>query len=401
MSAEPAVATDAAPSGMFARYRELIAVPGFWRIAALGMAAKLPASMVPLSLLFLIGRHFSYGTAGLALSALAIGEGATAPFRGRLVDRYSPRKVLPGCLAGYLAAFALLVVEVSGRGPVVVILVLAAALGASSPPVGIMMRSVWFTAVDARALPTAMALDTAMTNIALITGPVLASWLSVAVWPAAPCVVIAALTTGAVSLLIVFPVAPRTAVSGHWLGPLASAPLRRLLAAHGLFVVAITGVDVVLPVYAQAQHAAAYAGLYLGVMSVGSILGSLALGAAPSLLPRGPRISALLCVFAAGVGVLALATGFSPLVVLLLCPVAGVVVGSTFAALYTVAGDLAPRGRVTETMAWLSSLNQAGGAVGAALFAHLAVARGSGTALAVVPAVAVLAAVTGWSARSR
>ncbi|GGX88140.1 MFS transporter [Streptomyces hiroshimensis] len=398
--AEPAAATEPAPRRLLAGYRDLLGAPGFRRIAAAALASKLPAGMVPLSLLLLIGREYSYGVAGLAVSSLAVGEGLTAPLRGRLADRRSPRVVLPVCLAGYLTAGALLLLAVAHGVSAVAICCLTAVVGATVPPVGIMMRSVWFASAGARTLPTAMALDTTLTNAALITGPVLTGWLSLSVSGFAPFAAIAALMAGAVGVLTGFPLAPRPARPGHRAaGPLASAPLRRLMAAHGLFVVAITVVDVVLPLHAQASGAAGYAGLYLGAMSVGSILGSLALGAAPALLSRGPRISVLLCAFAAGAGLLALAARLSPLTVLLVCPVAGAVVGSAFGTLYTLAGDLAPEGRVTETMAWLSSLNQAGGAVGAAAGAHVAAAQGGGTALLLVPAVALLAAAIGWKTK--
>ncbi|RAK30561.1 hypothetical protein B0I29_116220 [Actinoplanes lutulentus] len=47
-------------------------------------------------------------------------------------------------------------------------------------------------------------------------------------------------------------------------------------------------------------------------------------------------------------------------------------IGSLFASVRTLGGDLAPNGRVTETMSWLSSLDMAGGAAGAAIFAQVA-----------------------------
>ncbi|MEW1928145.1 MFS transporter [Streptomyces sp. NPDC088360] len=379
------------------------------------MASKLPPSMAGLSLLLLVGRDHSYGTAGLAVSGLAIGQGATAPLRGRLIDRHSPGPVLLGCLAVHLTATLVLVLVVRGGGSASAILTLASAMGASAPPVTVMMRSVWHRSTgssaddavdgstDTRMLATAMALDSSMMATALITGPVLASWLSLSVSPVVPFAVVALLTTATVGLLVnsAGP-PPRSARSGHRLGPLASPPLRSLLAADALFVMAVTAVDVVLPIYAREYHAAGFTGLYLGVLSVGSVLGSLALGAVPNLLsPRGRKISVLLCVFAVGTGALTWATEVSPLAVLLVCPLAGLVIGCTFATLRTTGGGLAPEGRVTETMSWLSSLDMAGGAIGAAVFAHIAAEQGSRTALLWVPAVVLVAAVVSWNTRAR
>ncbi|MGW7080167.1 MFS transporter [Streptomyces sp. NPDC054866] len=385
-------------------------VPGFWRLAAIGMTSKLAPSMVGLSLLLLVGQEHSYGTAGLAVSALAVGQGVTAPLRGRLIDRHAPRPVLLSLLAAHLIATPLLVLVVRGGGSTAAVLSLAAAVGSSAPPVAVMMRSVWHRSTSSYAsrstdtgLPTtAMALDSSMTGSALITGPLMASWLSLSVSPIAPFAVVALLTAASVGLLINSPGPPsRSARSGHWLGPLTSAPLRRLLAADTLFVMAVTAVDVVLPIYAREYDAAGFTGLYLGVLSVGSVVGSLALGALPNLLSHGPKISVLLCVFAAGTGALTLATGVSPLAALLVCPLAGLVIGCTFAALRTTGGDLAPEGRITETMSWLSSLDMAGGAVGAAVFAHIAADEGSRTALLLIPAVTLPAAAIGWNTRTQ
>lgn len=403
--ADPTEPTEATPRRFLSSYRDLMDVPGSRRLATVGIVSKLPPSMVSLSLLLLVGRNHSYGTAGLAVSALAVGQGATGPLRGRLIDRHAPRPVLLSLLAMYLTATPLLVLVVCGGGSVVVILALAAAMGASTPPVAVMMRSAWH-GPDGSPLygdlpTTAMALDSSMTGAALITGPVLASWLSLSVSPVAPFAVAALLTVASVGLLINVPGPPsRPAPSGRRLGPLASAPLRRLLAAEALFVTAVTAVDVVLPIYARQHHAAGFTGLYLGILSVGSVLGSLVLGAVPNLLSRGPKVSVLLCVFAAGTGGLTLATGLSPHAVLLVCPLAGLAIGCTFAALRTTGGDLAPEGRVTETMSWLSSFDMVGGAVGAAVFAHIAADGGSRAALLLLPAVALLAAVLGWNTRT-
>ncbi|MFD9074954.1 MFS transporter [Streptomyces lasiicapitis] len=382
-------------------------MPGFWPIALTGMASKLAPGMVGLSLLLLISRHHSFGTAGLAVSCAAIGQGATAPLRGRLVDRYPRRPVLLGCLAWYVTAIALLLVVVRGDGPPLPLLTLAAVMGATSPPAAVMMRSVWHQAAGERTLGPAMALDSAMTGAALVIGPALAGWLSVSVSPLAPLLAVASLTAGAVWLLVVLPTTPHPVEhqrgQGHGLRPLRNAPLRQLLAADALFVCAVTGMDVVLPKYAQEHGAVALSGWLLGALSLGSVLGSLALGgvSGPAALSgRGRRIPVLLCVFAAGAAALAYAALLSPWVVLLVCPVAGLGIGSAFAALRTTGGDLAPEGRVTETMAWLNSVDLAGGALGAAVFAWVAAAEGSGTALLLVPVVAVAAMVVGWSART-
>ncbi|MEV6752698.1 hypothetical protein [Streptomyces sp. NPDC051214] len=133
----------AAPRRFLVGYRDLRDVPGFWRLAVVGMTSKLPSGMVGLGLLLLVGRSHSYGAAGLAVSALAVGQGVTAPLRGRLIDRHAPRPVLLGLLATYVTVTLLLLVVGRDGGSVAPVLALAGALGASAPPVAVMMRSAW------------------------------------------------------------------------------------------------------------------------------------------------------------------------------------------------------------------------------------------------------------------
>ncbi|MEV3858844.1 MFS transporter [Streptomyces sp. NPDC050095] len=383
-----------AAAEFLAPYRALMRLPGAWRMAAIGMASKLAASMSGLSLLLLVSNSFSYATAGWAVSCSTLGQGLTAPLRGRLVDRCRVRPVLLGCLSVHLTATAFLLATVREGGGVTLVCSLAAAVGASAPPVAVMMRSIWRGVTTSTTLSTAMALDASLMGAALIVGPVLAGWLSLSWSPLLPYAAITAMTTVTVALVMVnFRTPPDpSAPTGHWSGPLASAPLRRLLAADALFVMTVTAMDVLLPIYARQVHAVGLTGLCLGALAVGSVLGSFALGSVAQRLSRGRELPFLLGVFAFGATALAVAARISPVAVLAVCPVAGLVIGALFAALRTAGGDLAPTGQVTETMSWLNTLDMAGAAAGAAVFAPLANAAGSRAAFALVPVLIVATA---------
>ncbi|MEV8017094.1 hypothetical protein AB0O76_12240 [Streptomyces sp. NPDC086554] len=134
-------------------------MPGFWRLATIGMTSKLAASMTSLSLLLLVSSAYSYGTAGLAVSCSTLGQGLTAPLRGRLIDRYPVRPVLLSCLAAHLTATIAVILTVRSGGNATLICSLAAAVGATAPPVAVMMRSVWHSVTTSTTLNTAMALD--------------------------------------------------------------------------------------------------------------------------------------------------------------------------------------------------------------------------------------------------
>ncbi len=381
-------------------YRTLMRVPGFWRMAATGIASKLAASMTGLSLLLLVSASTSYGTAGLAVSCSVLGQGLSAPLRGRLIDRRPARPVLLGCLLAHLAATGIMVLVVRGGAETPAICASAAAIGLTTPPVAVMMRALWHGVTDSSNLGTAMALDASMMGAALVVGPVFAGWLGLSLSPLLPYVAISGMTVVSVLLVANTPALPaRSAPPGHWLGPLTSPTLRRVLAADALFVMAVTALDVVLPVHARQVHAQELTGLYLGVLAVGSVLGSFALGAAPRRLSDRVNLPVLLGVFTAGCVAVAVAARWSPVAVLAVCPAAGLVIGSVFAVLRTVGGASAPKGQVTETMSWLSTFDTIGGAAGAAVFAWLAEAQGGGTAFALVPVLGVTAAVLGVQPR--
>ncbi|MFB6840739.1 MFS transporter [Streptomyces sp. NPDC056361] len=381
-----------------AGYRELLAVPGVGRMLVASLVSKLPLAMVTLSLLLYLGPRYSYATGGLAMSCMAVGQGLSAPVRGRLMDRYPFRPILVGCLVLYLVALGTLTVVASARGPAPLVLVLAAVSGVTSPPVGIIMRTLWRVLVDERQLVTAMALDAATSDVVHITSPALAAWLCLSLSGEVAFSFYGALTVVAVLLVLSLPNAPlptRRRGGGHWAGPLRSAALRRLLVTHAAFSGMITAIDVVISLLNVEQGTTGYIGIQIGALSVGSIVGSLALGAVPGLLARGPKLSVLIGVFAAGVVLLAAASQLSPLAMTLACPVTGLAYGSTFGALFTAGGDLAPEGNAAETQAWMGSLTQAGAALGA----WAAAEAGGLTALYVIPVIAVLSAVLTWNIR--
>lgn len=391
------------PRGLLSSYRELLAVPGVRRMLVASVASKLPMTVISLALLLSVGTHYSYAVAGLAVAAMAVGQGLSAPVRGRLIDRHAYRPIVLATLAAYLLVLAALVAELRSHGPVPLLLVLAALGGITVPPVGIMMRTLWREVGGRDRLVTAMALDSAMSDIAQISGPALAAWLCLSVSSAVAFALCGVLTVVAIVLVLglsAVQLPPRRSGGGHWAGPLRSAALRRLLLVHAAFSAMITAVDVVISVLNADRHSALYTGIDIGALSVGSIVGSLALGAVPGLLARGPKLAFLLGVFAAGVAVLAVASRLPPLALLLACPIAGVGYGSTFGALFTTGGDLAPEGSAAETQAWLSSLTQGGSAAGAAAAASLAAGSGSLPVLCAISLLAVLAAGFTWNVRT-
>jgi hypothetical protein len=123
------------------------------------------------------------------------------------------------------------------------------------------------------------------------------------------------------------------------------------------------------------QHHALWAsGPLLAEISVGSIAGSLLLGArAPAVRDTAERDTAgarrlprLLACYALGLAALAAAALHAPLIAVA-APLAGLCLGPSLATLFGLASTAVPGGGGTEAQSWLNSAMNGGAAAGAAL----------------------------------
>jgi hypothetical protein len=242
------------------------------------------------------------------------------------------------------------------------------------------MRSLWSAHAAGVLRHTAFALDAAVFDLAYITGPVLASSLAAGLAPAAAVGMLLALTCAGV---IIIGARSRPGQDGQAgqarrpahdrrpaSGALRSAALRRLLLTGVLVNLALSATEVALTAYVRQHHALWASGPLLAELSVGSIVGSLLLGARASAAETAEgarrRLPRLLARYALGLATLTAAGLYFPLVAVA-APLAGLCLGPSLATLFGLASSAAPDGGGTEAQAWLSSVMNGGAAAGAAL----------------------------------
>jgi MFS family permease len=380
------VTADSNPAGS---YRRLLGDPVLRGLAVADVCARLPQGMVSITLLLVAAVHASMTTAGLVVAGYTLGQGVTGPLRGRLADRHGLARVCAVCAGLYVLGLLALLTGALAGAPAWLLVTTAAAAGLVVPPLSPGMRSLWSEHAAGTLRHAAFALDAAVFDLAYITGPVLASLLAAGVAPAAAVAVLLALTCAA-TVIIGARFRPGAAKAGRKsethtserrgsqrhkgerrpaTGALRSAALRRLLLTGILLNLALSATEVALTALVRQHHALWASGPLLAEVSVGSIVGSLLLGARASSTEAAEgarRLPRMLARYALGLAALTAAALYPPLVAVA-APLAGLSLGPSLATLFGLASSAAPEGGATEAQSWLSSVMNGGAAAGAAL----------------------------------
>ena len=353
------------------RYRRVLRARQVPRLVSAMVVGRLPNGMRPLAIVLLVHQQQgSYAIAGAALAALMIGTTASAPFRGRAVDRWGQSRVLVGLAllhTGALAGFAFAALTWQGAP---VLFLLAALIGATNSTLGGSMRALWPVVVDAdEDLPVAYALQALLEDLISVAGPLAASLLLMVTSPAsvlglsgvAAVVGTAAFVTASASRST----GGRTGQRASVLGALITPGMRVLVCALASTGAVIGVLNVAVPALAQNQGMASAGGVLLAIMSVGSMLSGLCYGARTWKTSPGRRYLCLAGIFAAMVAPLPAAGSVEQLGGLIM--LVGLAYAPTMITAYLLLDDLAPAGTLTEAYTWLVSANAGGVALGSAL----------------------------------
>src|SRR4051794_13231469 len=255
-------------------YRPLVQAtsPGFLIVAFL---ARLPAAMGPLGLITLVASATgSFGIAGAVAAAYGIGAACGGPVVGALADRFGQRRVGFSAALIDAAAFAGVVAAVSHGATPVVVGVLAAVAGLSTPQIGPLVRVRWAVLLgdrgEYRTLPTAFSYEGAADELSYMVGPALVGLLALAGPSGLPLAVAAGLT-----LLAAVPFAmhhtappvvraPRERVADR----LPKAPIAILVAAMVAIGVLFGATQTGVAAYADQAGTPGAAGLIYAVLGV-------------------------------------------------------------------------------------------------------------------------------------
>lgn len=356
-------------AGFLSRYEDLMSIPGVRRIVAAGIISRLPTSMIGLALpLLVVAQTGSYVAAGLVTATFTIAAGVSGPIRGRAVDRVGATAVL--IVTGWGQALALLGLDLAATlaGPAIWMALVAVFAGALAPPVSPVMRVLWTQRVPQHLNDAAFAFESVTIDILYIAGPALVALL-IALAPVEAALVAAAVFSALGTMALAL--APgtkgwqRSVTPSHWLGPLRSGAVRRMLPVGFLIPGSLTAVELAIIAFTSARDAKALSGILIAAMSVGSIAGGLYWGRRTQ--PGTPRIQLTLLLAAMAVGMTLLLLPTNVLILGCMLLLVGLALAPSITVEYSLMAQVAPAAEITESFAWINAIGQAGAAASVAV----------------------------------
>jgi predicted MFS family arabinose efflux permease len=331
---------------------------------------RIPIGIAGLAILLLVQSvEGSYAQAGLIGASYVTGLAMAAPLLGRMIDRIGPRHVLAACAVLYPAALLALIAALLNRAPTATSLLFAALAGASFPPVTACQRA-WLRQKlgEDTLLTAALSLDALLVELVFIAGPLLVALL-VAVFSPAAAVVAAAICGLLGSLQFMH---ARALVSWsratHFpraiLGPLAEPRFALLLVLVCCYASVFGLVEIGVAAFAAEAGRPALAGVFLGVMSVGSAAGALAYGTRHWRLSLARQFSYSLALMGLGIAPLALVS--QTFAFALWCVIAGVAMTPTLIIQATLVVKSVRAEHATEGFTWSATALLAGVGIGLA-----------------------------------
>ncbi len=295
-----------------ARYAALLGQPALRSAIAASVLGRLPIGIAGLAILMLAqDTTGSFGTGGAVAASYVAGLAMVAPLLGRLIDRYGPRVILLGCAFAFPSTLAGLVAALSEPAPMWLAFTLAGLAGACFPPITVCMRTFFKQRLHEQTLlATAYSLESVLIELIFILGPVLVAVFVALASPAAA-VLFAAACGCAGTLLFQRSQALRqwrieARSSASLFGPLAEPGFVPLLAVIVCYASAFGLVEIGTTAYAIEAGGPAFAGILLGIMSIGSAAGGLVYGSRSWRLPLARQFPLMLGLMGLGVAPLAL-----------------------------------------------------------------------------------------------
>jgi MFS family permease len=259
-------------------YWQILSNPRALALILAAFPARLAYGMIGLDIYFKVHDDtHSIALAGLAAGANGIVSSLTIGLRVAVIDHLGLIIPLRIFVPGYAIALASLDLCHGAK----LLIIFAALLGVTAPPINLSVRPMWRTAVPEEQYRTAIAVDTASMNLGIVLGPALATTLALSGHPSS------GLITTSLLIFIGGIAISSLEFTKQWRGEkrekggqtLFRTAGFRLLIAEGVLIGYGTGnFQIAIPAISSLHHDPRFAGLAFSVTASFSIIGSLIAG---------------------------------------------------------------------------------------------------------------------------
>lgn len=311
----------------------------------------------------------SYSAAGVLVAVVTAATAVSGPWRGRLLDRFGLRRVLPPLLL--VTAVCWSIAPWVGYWALLSLALVASLLVLPSMPI---IRQAVIASVPERDRRTAISLDTAGFELSFIAAPVVAVWAA-AHWSTGGALFVSKVLV-VVAGVVIWVVDPPLRSASERTATALDVPRREWFSARFLAVclvafaatLVIAGSEIGIVAAMREWSLTPQIGVVLAALGAGALVGGLLYGAMARSLPAHWLLLALALV------TLPMALAPSPWVLGALAATAGLFTAPTITATVDQLSRIVPAGTRGEAIGWHQSALAAGGTVGAPL-AGMAVDR--------------------------
>lgn len=374
---------------MLGNYRAILAEQSARRFTVAGFIGRMPMSMVGLSIIMLVQhRTDSYALAASVAATASLSGASLAPLLSKAADRLGQARMLRITCVTQTVGLGGLLLNITDRvSPLA--FVFAAFLGGSTASIGAFVRARWSAYLRDRSLmQTAFAWESIVDEAIFIVGPVIATLLSDKVSDAAPfAVTLSLLYVGCLWLATQHSTEPRARRANHagsaamdggvvvdsantssslpdaqrgghrgW--PAATPGISGLILGAMFLGAMFSAADVSTVAYATEYGQRAFAGVMLGLLAAGSLVGGVVYGMRPASTRPNVTYSRAAMLVAVSVLPLPFVAEFAPAPLMstgAMLLVSGACVAPTLTSAFALVDRMSERHRVTETLAWAMS----------------------------------------------
>lgn len=378
--------------------------PGAWQFSLAGLVARLPLSMISIGLVLLVeSERGSYTLAGAVTATTAVAEALGQPLVARWVDRYGQRRIITPVLAAHAVLVPLVVGVAVSDLPAFWLFPLAAAAGATFPPVGSLVRARWNALLgEGPLLRTAFSLESVGDEVVFVIGPPLITLAALAL--GAPIAVVGTLlflVPGTAALLAQRRTEPSIqSHHEHATGILRNAGLPAVIAVMFCLGGLFGAVEVATIATADLAGRPGAAGAVLAAYAFGSLVAGVAYGQLHLATPISRQFSWAISTMA--VTSLLLVPASASLTWLAVATfIAGAAISPSLITGFGLAVAVVPANAVTQGLTWASSGLVLGFATASAVTGAVVDLQGTRAAFVVAVVSAVAGALTAAGSRRR